>query len=84
MDSIGQNNPYHAAFLQAASELNRLSGEVEQLNIRRQQVENLVQALKPAVGPEAHIEWEPVVHMSKFDGVTVVTRLAVVEKGAKR
>jgi hypothetical protein len=84
MDSIGPNNPYHAAFFQAANELSRIHGEVEQLNIRRQQVENLVQALKPAVDPEAHIEWEPVVHMSKFEGLTVVTRLAVVEKSAKR
>lgn len=84
MDTLGNNNPYRAAFLQASCELNRIHGEVEQLNIRRQQVENLVQALKPAVGPEARVEWEPVVHMSKFEGLTVVTRLAVVEKGAKR
>ncbi|HEU5351481.1 MAG TPA: hypothetical protein VFU55_07770 [Terracidiphilus sp.] len=84
MESTGNVNPYHAAFYQASSELSRIHGEVEQLNIRRQQVENLVQALKPAVDPEAHVEWEPIVHMSKFDGLTVVTRLAVVEKGAKR
>ncbi|MGB6973518.1 MAG: hypothetical protein WBD67_02425 [Terracidiphilus sp.] len=84
MDSIGHNNPYHAAFHEAATELSRIHGEVEQLNVRRQQVENLVQALQPAVGPEARIQWEPVVHMSKFDGLTVVTRLAIVEKGTKR
>ncbi|HVC46725.1 MAG TPA: hypothetical protein VND90_05725 [Terracidiphilus sp.] len=83
MDTLDHNNPYHAAFREAATELSRIHGEFEQLNLRRQQVENLVQALKPAVAPEARIQWEPVVHMSKFDGLTVVTRLAVVEKGAK-
>lgn len=84
MDTLGHNNPYQAAFRKAASELDRIHGEFEQLNIRRQQVESLVQALQPSASPDARIQWEPVVHMSKFEGLTVVTRMAIIEKGAGR
>ncbi|HUX45501.1 MAG TPA: hypothetical protein VMV57_12180 [Terracidiphilus sp.] len=82
MDRNQSKNTYDAAFLEASTELNRIFDKFEQLSARRQQVESLVEALQPTIDEQSTLEWDPVVHMSKFEGLTVVTRTAVILKNA--
>lgn len=81
MDSNTRKDPYRAALDEASRELHRILSEYEKLCVRRERVERLVRALDPETGSAAQVEWEPIEHMSNVDGLTVVTRLTVLQAG---
>ena len=57
----GHDNSYRAAFLTASAELNEVFREVEQLRIRKEQVEKVLEALQPLLGlAEQGLEGEAV------------------------
>lgn len=49
----GHDNSYRAAFLTASAELNEVFREVEQLRIRKDRVEKVMEALKPLLESNA-------------------------------
>ena len=58
----GHDNSYRAAFLTASAELNEVFREVEQLHIRKDRVEKVLEALKPlleAANPSIEREAAP-------------------------
>lgn len=83
MENNPRKNTYRAAFDEASMELRGIVGEYEKLCVRREQVEKLVHALKPAFAADAQVKWEPVEHMGSKRGMTVVTRVAVLQAGPR-
>lgn len=69
---------YQAAYNEAASELRKIFGEVERLRIRREHVAKLVEVLNRRFGFRADLGLDPLTWQSRFEGVSVVTRIAVI------
>ena len=44
---------YRFAFEEATSELTEIVGEFEQLRVRKERIEKVIEALKPFAGPDA-------------------------------
>ena len=62
MNERGHDNSYRAAFLAASTELNEVFREVQRLRIRKDQVEKVLDAIKPLLDTQAlHNEEELVV-----------------------
>ena len=53
----GHDNPYRAAFNTANAELNDVYRDFEQLRIRKERVEKVIDALKPLIGGQ-NTAWE--------------------------
>jgi hypothetical protein len=53
----GHDNSYRAAFNTASAELNEVYREFEQLRVRKEKVEKVIDALKPLVGGQ-NAAWE--------------------------
>ena len=53
MHERGHDNNYRAAFLAASAELNEIFREVQRLRIRKDQVEKVVEAIKPMLDTQA-------------------------------
>lgn len=73
-----EKEAYQAAYNEAASELRKIFGEVERLRIRREHVAKLVEVLNRRFGFEGELALDPQTWQSRFEGVSVVTRLNVV------
>lgn len=73
-----QKNAYQAAYNEAASELRKIFGEVERLRMRREHVAKLVEVLNRRFGFQGDLGSSPLTWQSRFEGVSVVTRLAVI------
>ena len=55
-----------------------MRGEVERLRIRREHVAKLVEVLNRRFGFEGEFGLDPLTWQSRFEGVSVVTRVKVV------
>ena len=73
-----EREAYKAAYNEAASELRKIFGEVERLRIRREHVAKLVEVLNRRFGFHEDPGFNPLTWQSRFEGVSVVTRIAVV------
>lgn len=78
MKRDGQRNAYQAAYNEAATELRKIFGEVERLRIRREHVAKLVEVLNRRFGFDEEFGLDPLTWQSRFEGVSVVTRLNVI------
>lgn len=73
-----QKDAYQAAYNEAASELRKIFGEVERLRIRREHVAKLVEVLNRRFGFQEELGLNALTWQSRFEGVSVVTRVAVI------
>ncbi len=73
-----EKEAYQAAYNEAASELRKIFGEVERLRIRREHVAKLVEVLNRRFGFDGELAPDPLTWQSRFEGVSVVTRVNVV------
>jgi hypothetical protein len=73
-----EKEAYQAAYNEAASELRKIFGEVERLRIRREHVAKLVEVLNRRYGFDEGFGLDPLTWQSRFEGVSVVTRVNVV------
>ncbi|MGB6192494.1 MAG: hypothetical protein WBF42_08510 [Terracidiphilus sp.] len=78
MKRDGQKDAYQAAYNEAASELRKIFGEVERLRIRREHVAKLVEVLNRRFGFDEGFGLDPLIWQSRFEGVSVVTRVNVI------
>ncbi len=81
MDSNRSKNHDGAASDETSRELRRMLIEYETLRARQERAEKLAQQRNPAAETKMQIVWDPVEHLSKMEGLTVVTRLGVVLAG---
>jgi hypothetical protein len=70
---------YRKAYREASSELEKIFGEVERLQIRRDRVAKLIEVLNRRFGFHAKLAQEPITLRSQHDGLTVATRLTIVK-----
>ena len=70
---------YWAAYNEASSELDRIENEVERLRVRRERVEKLVEVLKRRFGYDAKVSKVRFVQTSELPGLSIRTKLVVVE-----
>jgi hypothetical protein len=71
---------YRAAYDEAALELRKIHTEFEQLCLRKERIAKVVEVLKPKVGFDGHVPTGNISLTTKRSGMTIVTRLAVLEK----
>ncbi|HZB89460.1 MAG TPA: hypothetical protein VE291_12420 [Terracidiphilus sp.] len=71
---------YRAAFAQAEQELLRIQSEFERLSLRHNHVAKVVEVLKPAIHFDGFIPVGNTSLTTRKAGLSVVTRLAVMEK----
>ncbi|HVZ83514.1 MAG TPA: hypothetical protein VG893_07540 [Terracidiphilus sp.] len=71
---------YRAAYDQAEQELRRLQNEFDQLCVRHQHVAKAVEVLRPKVHFEDHYATGNMSLKTRKAGLSVVTRLTVMEK----
>jgi hypothetical protein len=74
---------YRDAYNEAWSELHKIVSEVESLKLRRERVEKLVQVLNQRFGFEAQLSKEKFVRTTMLPGLSLRTRLVVVEARSK-
>lgn len=79
MDTNRARNNYRTAYDEASTELRRILGEFERLSVQRERIEELMRALRPAIGADAHGTWAPRQKTSYRPGLTLTTRVVVVE-----
>lgn len=79
METNRFRNHYRTAYDEASTELRRILGEFERLSVQRERVEELMQALKPAIGPDAHGAWALRQMRTSRPGMTLLTRVVVVQ-----
>jgi hypothetical protein len=79
MDTNRSRNHYRTAYEEASTELRRILGEFERLNVQRERVMQLMQALKPAIGSDSTGVWAPRPMTSYRPGLTLTTRVVVVQ-----
>jgi hypothetical protein len=70
---------YWDAFNEASSELQKIFGEVERLRVRQDRVKKLVEVLNKRFGFHAHIAQDPITWASEYEGLSVSTRINVVQ-----
>ena len=71
---------YRDAFAEASLELKELFGKIEQLNMRKEQIEQVVKVLGRRIGAAEVVPSFKVRKKTHLPGLTVVTRLTVFEK----
>ncbi len=71
---------YRAAYDEAAQELRKIHSDFEQLSLRREHIAKVVEVLKPKVAFDGHVPTGNISLTTKRAGMTIVTRLAVLEK----
>jgi len=79
METNRSRNHYRTAYDEASTELRRILGEFERLSVQRERVEELMQALKPAIGPDANGAWALRPMKTSRPGMTLLTRVVVVQ-----
>lgn len=70
---------YRAAFAEASLELRQLFGKIEQLNMRKERIEQVVKVLGKKIGAT---EAEPILQVKRkthLPGLTVMTRLTAIQ-----
>ena len=75
----GQQDPYRAAYNEAASELQKIFGEVERLRIRQEHVARLVDVLNRKFGFQAELAGNQLRWKSEAPGLSVITSLSAVQ-----
>lgn len=71
---------YHAAYAEAEQELRQIQSEFERLSTRHHHVAKVVEVLKPRVHFDGQIATGEMSVTSRRAGLSVVTRLKVMEK----
>ena len=71
--------PYRAAFDEASLELKELFGKIEQLNVRKDRVEQVVKVLGRKIGITEPVATHRVRRKTHLPGLTVVTRLTAFQ-----
>lgn len=74
---------YRAAFDEAAIELEKIHREFERLSLRRERIAKVVEVLKPKVAFDQQVPSENMSLTTRMAGLTVVTRVAILEKVPK-
>jgi hypothetical protein len=70
---------YRDAYKQASSDLQKIFGEVERLQIRKDRVAKLIEVLNRRFGFQAKLALEPITIRSEQEGLKVATRLTIVQ-----
>ncbi|HEX3891997.1 MAG TPA: hypothetical protein VHW46_05450 [Terracidiphilus sp.] len=70
---------YRAAFDEASTELKELFGKIEQLNVRKDRVEQVVTVLGRKIGIPQPVASHRVRLKTHLPGLTVVTRLTAIQ-----
>lgn len=70
---------YRAAFAEASLELKELFGKIEQLNMRKDRIEQVVKVLGEKIGASEVVPTFKVRKKTHLPGLTVVTRLTVFQ-----
>ena len=75
---------YREAYNEASTELQKIFGEVERLRIRRERVAKLVEVLNKRFDFQAQLTGDlviedPMTWRSQHEGLTVATRIAIVQ-----
>ena len=83
MKESTDRNAYLAAYNQASNELNHIASEEERLRRRRERIENLVEVLNRRFGFEASLSKEKFMKTTELPGLSIRTRLVVVETRSK-
>lgn len=78
MRDEAQNNAFRTAYDKASSELLKITQEFEQLRLQREQVEKVVNVLKPAVGLDANPGTGHQTPAAQRKGFTVLTHISIV------
>ena len=78
-----QKETFRAAFAEASLELKQLFGKIEELNMRKERIEQVVKVLGRKIGAAEVVPSFKVRRKSHLPGLTVVTRLTVFEKKAE-
>ncbi len=73
---------YQAAFDEAAMELEKIHREFETLSLRRERIAKVVEVLKPKASFDQHVPAETMSLTTRRASLTVVTRIAILEKAA--
>jgi hypothetical protein len=73
------NEMYEAAFAEASLELNELFGKIEQLNMRKERIEQVVKVLGRKIGATEVMPTVQVRKKTHLPSLTVVTRLTVYQ-----
>ena len=71
---------YRAAFAEASLELNELFGRIEELNMRKDRIEQVVKVLGRKIGATEVVPSLRVRRKTHLPGLTVVTRLTAFER----
>ncbi|HEV2215485.1 MAG TPA: hypothetical protein VGR64_09360, partial [Terracidiphilus sp.] len=79
METNRTRNHYRTAYDEASTELRRILGEFQRLSVQRERVEQLMQALKPAIGNDATGVQAPRQMTSYRPGLTLTTRVVVIQ-----
>lgn len=79
MKKSTDQDAYRAAYNEASSELHKIVSEVERLQVRRRRVEKLVDVLNRRFGFEAQLSKEQFVQTSELPGLSIRTKLVVIE-----
>jgi len=74
------NDKYQAAFDEASCELLKIHREFERLSLRHQHVAKVVEVLGPEIGLQDQLPTDSMSLTTKAAGLTVVTRLAIVQQ----
>lgn len=71
---------YQAAYDRAAAELRSIQIEFERLSLRHKHVAKVIEVLKPQIHFDEHVAIAKLSLTSRRAGLTVATRLTVMEK----
>jgi hypothetical protein len=80
MDNNIPQDIYQAAYTEAEQELRQIQSEFERLTMRHHHVAKVVEVLKPKVHFDGHVAAGNMSLTSRKAGLSVVTRLTVMEK----
>lgn len=77
------NQPYRAAYAEAALELKEIFGKIEQLHLRRSRIERVVEVLGQQIVSEQSEPEHQVNLKTQLPGLTIMTRLTALKTARK-
>jgi hypothetical protein len=74
---------YRDAYNEAALELQKIHNEFERLSLRHERIAKVCEVLKPKMSFDGHVPTDNMSLTTKMAGLTVVTRLSILQKVPK-